>query len=137
MRVLIDTQIFLWGLLEPERLRQGVKDFLKNTLENEMYFSHVSSWEIATKYGIKKLDIPDIPERYVPNRVKEAGFLHLPIKLEHVLQVHGLPPVHKDPFDRLLVSQARVEGLTILTSDPHFAKYKINVLNVFDFKIKN
>jgi PIN domain nuclease of toxin-antitoxin system len=132
MRVLIDTQIFLWGLLEPKRLSQQAKIFLKDTFENEIYLSHVSAWEIAIKYGIKKLDIPDVPERYVPDRVKEAGFIHLPIKLEHVLQTHSLPPIHKDPFDRLLVSQARVEGLTILTGDPHFAKYKIDVLNVFD-----
>lgn len=137
MRVLLDTQVFLWYFLEPKRILPKVRKFLEDALENEIYLSNVSAWEIAIKYGIKKLDIPDIPERYVPDRAKEAGFLHLPIKLEHVLQVHGLPPVHKDPFDRLLVSQARVEELTILTSDPHFAKYKINVLNVFDFKIKN
>jgi PIN domain nuclease of toxin-antitoxin system len=135
MRVLIDTQIFLWYFLEPKRIPLKVKEFLEDSFVNEIYLSHVSAWEIAVKYGIKKLEIPDVPERYVPDRVKEAGFLHLPIKLEHVTQVHSLPPVHKDPFDRLLVSQARVEGLTILTGDPHFAKYSINVLNVFDFSI--
>src|ERR1041384_7277975 len=102
MRVLIDTQIFLWYFLEPKRIPLKVKEFLEDSFVNEIYLSHVSAWEIAVKYGIKKLEIPDVPERYVPDRVKEAGFLHLPIKLEHVKQVHSLPPVHKDPFDRLL-----------------------------------
>ena len=134
MRVLIDTQVFLWGLFEPEKLPDKVKIFLKDTFENEMYLSHVSAWEIAIKYGIKKLSLPDVPERYVPDRVREAGLIHLPIKLEHVTQVHTLPLVHRDPFDRLLISQARVEGMAILTGDSHFAKYKIDVLNVFDFK---
>ena len=133
MRVLVDTQVFLWGLLEPKKAPEKIRSFLNDTFQNEFYFSYASSWEIAIKYGLKKLSIPDVPERYLPSRIKEAGFIHLPIKLEHVLQVHSLPQIHRDPFDRLLISQARVEGLKILTADPHFAKYKIDVLNVFDF----
>jgi PIN domain nuclease of toxin-antitoxin system len=132
MRVLIDTHVFLW-FFSGERISPNLSKFLDDTFENEIYVSNATAWEIATKFGIGKLELPDVPERFIPERVTEAGFLHLPIKLEHVTQVHSLPPIHKDPFDRLLISQARVEGLTILTGDPHFAKYKIDVLNVFEF----
>ncbi len=135
MRVLIDTNVFLWGYGGLGKLSNDVRKFLEDTFTNEFYLSHVSAWEISIKYGIGKLELSDVPERFVAERVKRAGFMHLPIGLEHVTEVHSLPPLHKDPFDRLLVSQARVEGMTILTGDPHFAEYKINVLNVFDFKI--
>lgn len=135
MRVLLDTQIFLWYFLEPKRILPEVKEFLENSFENECYLSHVSSWEIAIKYGTKKLEIPDIPERYVKSRVAEAGFHHLAITLDHVTQVHSLAPIHRDPFDRLLVSQARVEKLALLTADPHFAKYPVDVLNALDLRV--
>jgi PIN domain nuclease of toxin-antitoxin system len=135
MRILIDTNIFLWGYAGLGNLSDDVRHLLDDSISNEIYLSHASAWEISIKYGIGKLRLPDVPERFISDRVKRAGFMHLPITLEHVTQVHTLPPVHKDPFDRLLISQARVEGLTILTGDPHFAKYKINVLNVFDLSV--
>ena len=104
MRILIDTHIFLWFLLEPHRIRQRAKDFLEDTFTNEIFVSHVSAWEIAIKYGVGKLKLPEVPEIWFPNRVRRAGFLHLPIGVQHTLRVHNLPPHHKDPFDRLLIS---------------------------------
>lgn len=82
-----------------------------------------------------KTQIAAAPEIFVPDRIRRAGFLHLPINIQHVLQVHDLPPVHKDPFDRLLVSQAKIENLRILTADPNFAKYQIDTLDFNDFQI--
>ncbi len=134
MRVLIDTHIFLW-LFAGIRISQSVKDFLLDTANNEIYVSHATAWEISIKYGVRKLELPETPELFVPDRIKRANFLHLPIKIQHVLQVHNLPPIHKDPFDRLLVSQARIENLTILTADPNFAKYQIKTLDVNNFKL--
>ena len=134
MRVLIDTHIFLW-LFAGIRISQNVKDFLLDTTNNEIYVSHATAWEISIKYGTRKLGLPQPPELFVPDRISRANFLHLPIKIQHVLQVHNLPPIHKDPFDRLLVSQARVENLTILTADPNFAKYQIKVLDFNNFQI--
>lgn len=133
MKALIDTHIFLWFFLEPKRIKKRVKDFLLNTLVNEIYVSHVSAWEISIKYGVGKLQIPDVPEIWFPDRVKRAGFLFLPVKLQHALRVHNLPPIHKDPFDRLLISQADAENFSILTADPNFAEYQISVLDANNF----
>lgn len=134
-RVLIDTHIFLWFFIEPNRISKQIQGFLEDNFANEIYVSHATAWEIAIKYGIGKLKLPQTPELFVPDRIIRANFLHLPIKIQHVLQVHNLPPIHKDPFDRLLVSQARVENLTILTADPNFAKYQIKTLDLNNFSI--
>ena len=129
MKVLIDTHIFLW-FMEGARLEQNAVDFLKNTVDNEIIVSHVTAWEISIKFGIGKLKIPDAPEIWFPDRIRRAGFRQLPIELQHVLRGHNLPPIHKDPFDRLLVSQANVENLTIVTEDPNFAKYQVKISNL-------
>ena len=129
MRVLIDTHIFLW-FFAGTRLSQKTKDFLADTFNNEIYVSHVTAWEISIKYGVDKLELPDAPEIFVPDRIRRARFLELPIKLKHVAAIHNLPPIHKDPFDRLLISQAKAENLHILTVDPNFAEYQIDILNI-------
>ena len=130
MKVLIDTHIFLWFYLEPHRIKRNALQFLENIADNEIFVSHVTAWEIAIKYGIGKLSVPDVPEIWFPDRVRRAGFTLLPIELQHVLRVHNLPPIHKDPFDRLLISQADIENLTIVTQDPNFSKYQAKVLNL-------
>ena len=130
MKVLIDTHIFLWFYLEPPRIKRNALQFLENIADNEIFVSHVTAWEIAIKYGIGKLSVPDVPEIWFPDRVRRAGFTLLPIELQHVLRVHNLPPIHKDPFDRLLISQADIENLTIVTQDPNFSKYQAKVLNL-------
>ena len=132
MKVLIDTHIFLW-FFDGSLLSQKVKSFLQDTLNNEIFVSHATAWEISIKYGIGKLKLPDVPEVFVPDRIRRAGFLHLPIEIQHVLRVHNLPLIHKDPFDRLMISQSNVENLTILTADPDFAKYQVKVLNIHEF----
>jgi PIN domain nuclease of toxin-antitoxin system len=135
MRVLVDTHVFLWIFGGLGNVSNDVREFLADTVENEFFFSIASAWEISIKYGNGKLKLPDVPERFVPNRAARANFKILPISLPHVLFVHNLPPVHKDPFDRLIVSQAQAEGLNILTADPIFRKYKVDVLNILKFKI--
>ena len=135
MRVLIDTHVFLWLFLAPKRIPKKVEEFVHDSINNEIYISFVTAWEISIKYGAGKLKLPEMPESFVPDRIRRAGFLHLPIKLPHVLSVHALPLIHKDPFDRLLVSQAKTENLTILTADPNFARYKIKTLDVNNFSI--
>ena len=126
MKVLIDTHIFLW-FMEGVRLPQKARDFLQDTLNNEIFVSYATAWEIAIKYGVGKLKIPSVPEVWFPDRIGRAGFLHLPIEMRHTLRVHNLPPHHKDPFDRLLISQANVENLTIVTENPNFSKYQVKL----------
>lgn len=129
MKVLIDTHVFLW-FMEGVRLPSNARNFLQDTLNNEIFVSFVTAWEISIKYGIGKLKIPDVPEIWVVDRIRRAGFLQLPVAIQHTLRVHNLPPIHKDPFDRLLISQANVENLTIITADPNFSKYQVKTKNL-------
>ncbi len=131
MKVLIDTHVFLW-FMECVRLRQNARDFLNDMFTNEIFVSFATAWGISIKYGVGKLRIPAAPEIWFPDRVRRAGFRLLPIELQYTLRVHNLPPIHKDPFDRLLISQADVENLTIVTEDPNFAKYKGKITSLND-----
>ncbi|MET0625654.1 MAG: type II toxin-antitoxin system VapC family toxin [Pyrinomonadaceae bacterium] len=127
MRILVDTQCFLWSFLDPSRLSDTAKRVLSDG-EDELFFSAASSWEIAIKAGIGKLRLPEPPEDYVPPRIVRAGMTALDVTHAHALRVHALPPVHRDPFDRLLVAQSVAEGLTILTADPQIGRYSIPTL---------
>jgi PIN domain nuclease of toxin-antitoxin system len=127
VKILVDTQCFLWSFLDPSKLSEVAKEILSSGQEY-LFFSAASSWEIAIKASIGKLDLPEPPEDYVPPRIVRAGMTALDISHAHALRVHALPPVHKDPFDRLLVAQAGAEGLTVLTPDPHIGRYSIPTL---------
>lgn len=126
MKVLIDTHVFLW-FMEGVRLKQNARKFLSDTVKNEIFVSYATGWEISIKYGVGKLKLPDVPEIWFPDRIRRAGFLLLPIELQHMLRVHNLPPIHKDPFDRLLISQSNAENLLLITEDPNFAKYQVKI----------
>ena len=95
---------------------------------NELFLSAASAWEISIKYGIGKLKLPDLPEFYLPQKLLNNGIAGLSIEFAHVLQVHSLPLIHKDPFDRLLIAQAQTESLTLLTADPVLLQYKIDFI---------
>jgi PIN domain nuclease of toxin-antitoxin system len=127
VRVLIDTQCFLWSFLDPSRLSETAREVLSGG-RDELFFSAASSWEIAIKVGIGKLRLPEPPEEYVPLRIVRAGVTPLDITHAHALRVHALPAIHKDPFDRILVAQAGVEGLTVLTPDPQIGRYAVETL---------
>ena len=128
MKILLDTQIFLWMFLTPSRISANVKILLQNPA-NEIFLSPASSWEIAIKCGIGKIKLPDAPEIYVPDRMRRANLKSLEIKHEHTLAVANLPPIHKDPFDRLLITQANVENLTLLSADTVFANYTVKLID--------
>lgn len=127
MKILVDTQCFLWSFLDPSRLSKTAKKVLSDG-SDDLFFSAASSWEIAIKAGIGKLRLPEPPEDYVPPRIVRAGMTALEVTHIHALRVHALPPFHKDPFDRLLVAQATAEGLTILTADPQIGSYSVPIL---------
>lgn len=127
MRILLDTECWLWSLATPERLNEGARGLIVDPA-NELYLSAASSWEIAIKYGIGKLPLPEPPETYVPSRMLAQGVQSLPIEHTHALGVANLPEHHRDPFDRLLISQAQVEGLSLLTADRIIRKYKVTVI---------
>ncbi len=132
MRLLLDTHIFLWIFAGDDRLTKKARTFLEDTETNEFFLSDVSVWEASIKFGSGKLQLPEKPESFFPDRVRLAEYNHLRIDLNHVTRVHSLPNIHGDPFDRLLISQAMIEELTILTNDPHIGRYKINTLTTRD-----
>jgi PIN domain nuclease of toxin-antitoxin system len=128
VRLLLDTHVFLWLLAEPDRLGDHM-----NSVEdpsNELFLSAASSWEIAIKTQLGRLHLPEDPRRYVPDRMRAIGAEPLPIEHNHALAVGELPPLHRDPFDRILVAQARGLRLTILTADVNIARYDVETLLV-------
>jgi PIN domain nuclease of toxin-antitoxin system len=119
--ILIDTHIFLWLQTSPERVSPG-RDILENE-NTTVLLSAVSSWEIAVKWSIGKLPLPDSPDRYVPEVMQREDIRPLPVLHSHALAVASLPNHHRDPFDRLLVAQAMTEGLPLMTGDPAMRAY--------------
>lgn len=127
MTVLIDTHCWLWWIESPERLSDRALDLIKRG-ENTVLFSAASSWEIAIKYAIGKIHLPEPPEEFIPKRLTRDSFTTIPIEHSHTLRTASLPLHHSDPFDRLLVAQAQLENVPILTADPKIGLYKIAVI---------
>ena len=123
MILLLDTHVFLWLQTDPERLGEQLP--LVADPRTELLLSAVSAWEIAIKHELGKLALPEEPERYVPARMRTIGAQALAIEHSHALAVATIPNLHRDPFDRLLVAQAMLLGLTILTADPAVAQYPV------------
>ncbi|HMB79288.1 MAG TPA: type II toxin-antitoxin system VapC family toxin [Vicinamibacterales bacterium] len=122
MKLLLDTCTFLWALSGEPPLPTRVAVMVQDP-DNEVFLSAASSWEIAIKYAAGKLRLPDDPARFVPAMRAERGFTALAVDEEAALHIAKLPMLHGDPFDRLLVAQAIVHGMTILTPDPIVARY--------------
>ena len=127
MRVLLDTQCWLWMQAEPDRFSSETRTLLLDP-SNELFLSAASSWEIAIKYALGKLPLPELPSTYVPSRLRSSGVIGLAIEHAHALHVESLPPHHRDPFDRLLVAQAQLEALPIMTADRALALYSVTIV---------
>ncbi|MCP4408977.1 MAG: type II toxin-antitoxin system VapC family toxin [Gammaproteobacteria bacterium] len=127
-RYLIDTHCWLWWNAEPDRLHPKAYDAIADG-NNTILLSVASAWEISIKYALGKLKLPDAPESYVPKRLESNSITALPIALHHALAVSSLPILHRDPFDRLLVAQAQIEDLILITADAKIKQYEISVLS--------
>ena len=127
-RHLLDTHVFLWLLTEPERVGAAL-----HTLRDPatpLLVSAATAWEIAIKHATGRLSLPERPETYVPTRIAAIGARAVPISVPHALAVAGLPSVHRDPFDRLLVAQALALDATLVTADPALDAYAARLLRV-------
>ena len=111
-------------LVAPERFGEQARALVRRT-ENELFLSAASAWEIAIKWGLGKLELPEPPARAVPQLMTRTAVTPLPIQHSHALHVAELPSHHRDPFDRILIAQARLESLPILTVDPLFDPYEV------------
>jgi PIN domain nuclease of toxin-antitoxin system len=126
MRLLLDTHAFLWWVLDDPRLSTTGRELIADPA-TEVLFSAVSGWEIAIKARTGRLDLPKDVPGFVLDQLRRNRFSVLPIELRHTLRAHGLPEHHRDPFDRLLVAQAEIEAVPLLSRDPLLAAYGIEL----------
>jgi PIN domain nuclease of toxin-antitoxin system len=127
VRLLVDTNAWLWMIANPQRLGPTAQELVEDR-RNELFLSAVSSWEIVIKHAMGRLDLPASPETLIPEQMRRSGVTGLPIEHAHAIRVGALPPHHRDPFDRLLIAQAQIESLAILTADPVFGRYAVEVV---------
>ena len=127
MKILLDTHIFLWFINADSQLPTNIRDAIRD-LDNEVYLSAVSVWEAIVKYQLGKLPLPESPETYLPKQRTLHQIDSLALDESSVIQLPKLPPLHRDPFDRMLICQALQNGLTIATVDSAVRAYPVSVL---------
>ena len=121
MNLLLDTQLLLWAAGEPSRLSTLARMLIENP-DNALFFSAASLWEIAIKRGLGRPDF-QVDPRLLRRGLLDNGYSELAVSSEHAVAIESLPLIHKDPFDRILIAQAMVEGIILLTADSVVAQY--------------
>jgi len=128
MRILLDTHIILWAVTDSPKLPDAAREMIQDE-RNRIYFSSASIWEVAIKHSLASGQIP-VSSRELLQYVRQSGYEELPVSAEHAATVESLPPVHKDPFDRILVAQAFSEPMRLLTHDWMLGQYGASVFLV-------
>ena len=126
MNILLDTHIFLWWITDAPKISKTAYEFICDS-NNTVYWSAVSSWEVSIKYALGRLPLPDVPEIFLASEIAQNRIESLPIFDVHAFRAGQLPLHHRDPFDRMIVAQAQVESLVLLTNDPRMSLYDVNV----------
>jgi PIN domain nuclease of toxin-antitoxin system len=127
LKLLLDTHVWLWMLASPERLG-SIRPIIEDA-GSELLFSAASSWEIAIKYALGRLQLPEPPATFVPDRIRATGVSAVAVEHRHALEVAELPMHHRDPFDRLLIAQARALGVPLATADNRLTKYQVTLVS--------
>ena len=127
MKVLLDTHAFLWWITDDQRLSLRAREIISEG-ENEVFVSAATGWEIAIKAQIGRLGLPTELQQFIVEQLKINAIKSLPIEMRHALHISTLPAHHRDPFDRMLVAQAQLENLPILSADPDIGKYDVKVI---------
>lgn len=127
MNLLLDTHTFLWWITDDPKLSERVRDLIGDG-HNRIYWSAASSWEVAIKFALGRLPLPDAPERFLLDALVNNRIESLPITDLHALRAGQLPRHHRDPFDRMLIAQAQVESLALLSNDPQCSRYELRVI---------
>ena len=128
MTYLLDTHVWLWMLADPDRLRPDLAAELRAD-RTRLLLSAASSWEIAIKWAVGRLPLPEPPATYVPSRMQRTNVESLAVTHSHALQVATLPRHHGDPFDRLLIAQAQLEGVPLVTVDSALDAYDVETVH--------
>ncbi|WP_432262611.1 type II toxin-antitoxin system VapC family toxin [Cupriavidus sp. TMH.W2] len=125
MRLLLDTHVYLWSVMDDRKLTKAARKLILDA--DDVYVSSASIWEASIKAGLGKLDV-DV--NLLVSEIEASGFSELPVRAVHAAMVRDLPDIHRDPFDRILVAQALSEPLRLVTSDGHLSKYTDLVITV-------
>jgi len=128
MKILLDTQVWLWLCKSPEKVSKRARRQLQDE-RNELLLSAASVWEIAIKYSLGKLPLPSSPGEYIPEGLTMTDTHPVAVQFSHAVRVARLPFHHRDPFDRLLIAQAQTEGIPIATADPKFKPYDVEIIS--------
>ena len=127
MTYLLDTHVWLWMLADPSRIQASLRAEIRSD-RTRLLLSSASSWEIAIKWSLGRLPLPEPPEAFVPSRMRGTGVEGLAVEHAHAVRVAQLPAIHGDPFDRMLIAQAQVESCSLITVDPWFDRYDVPVV---------
>lgn len=127
MKLLLDTCTFLWFITDSQQLSARARELLL-ARDNDVFLSAVSAWEISVKFGLGKLPLPRPPSTFVPLERARHDLQTLPLAESACLALSRLPDLHKDPFDRMLICQSIIEGLTLVTPDPLISQYAVSVV---------
>ena len=127
MRILLDAHVWLWILGAPERLSRASRSRLGDPV-HQFCFSAASVWEIAIKEALGRVQLPGELVAYLRSRLAQGPPIPLPLQHEHALRIATRPRHHRDPFDRMLIAQAQVEGLALMTADPVFRAYQVETI---------
>jgi PIN domain nuclease of toxin-antitoxin system len=127
MKILLDTHTFLWWIIDAPKLSSRARKIISSS-ENELFLSAVSGWEIIIKAKLGRLQLHENPAQFILEQIRLNFIQILTIQMSHALHISTLPDLHRDPFDRMLIAQAQLEGLPILTADSQIARYKVEVI---------
>ena len=127
MKLLLDTQAFLWWVMDEAALSSRARQLIQDGA-SVLYLSAASAWEISIKASLGKLKLSDEPAKVITEQMAANGIHPLPIQVSHALRTYGLPPHHRDPFDRMLVAQSQLEDLPIVTPDQQIGQYGVQTL---------
>ncbi len=128
MKILLDTHIFLWYITGDKRLSKDKRDSIQD-LNNDVYVSVVSLWEAIIKYQLGKLQLPKPPETYLPAQRKQHQIMSLTLDEDSIAHLAQLPSIHRDPFDLMLICQANVHGLSLMTEDTIVHQYPVQIFS--------
>lgn len=126
MNLLLDTHTFLWWITDAPKLSATARELIGDG-HNTLYWSAASSWEVSIKYALGRLPLPETPEKFLPPELLQNRIESLPVIDTHAFQAGHLPRYHRDPFDRMLIAQAQVESLVLLSNDQKLGLYDVNV----------
>jgi PIN domain nuclease of toxin-antitoxin system len=127
MSYLLDTHTFLWMAGDPVSLSENVREIVEDK-NNHLYLSAASAWEIAMLQQLKRLELPDVPQRFIAEALQQLNVLPIPIGFTTAISAATLPFIHRDPFDRLIIAEALKEKMTVLTRDVLFKSYGVKTV---------